>query len=125
MVSVSLGKNKKKKKNCTLVQYAISSSVIQLRYRLCSPRAAASRRVYTPASRRFCMKNRIKNRDTNTLVLIACAFVVLCGATPTAFAQSEPSIGIFATPEAQMPVGLKADNYKTGVVRGIETPHFS
>ncbi|MDZ7793886.1 MAG: tetratricopeptide repeat protein [Spirochaetia bacterium] len=66
------------------------------------------------------MKNRIKNRYKNTLVLIACGFVVLCTSTPSAFAQAESSIGLFATPEAQMPVGLKADNYKTGLGARIE-----
>ncbi|MCF7929352.1 MAG: tetratricopeptide repeat protein [Spirochaetales bacterium] len=48
-------------------------------------------------------------------LLILVSLVLLGGFAPSIFAQSDPSIGLFATPEVRFPIGDKAANYKTGI----------
>ena len=61
------------------------------------------------------MKNSGMNSGMKKLALTVVSIVVLSGFTPEAFGQDGTSFGLFATPEVQLPVGEKAENYKTGI----------
>ncbi len=62
----------------------------------------------------------MKNQCSKKLIVVLLAVMVFVGIAPAAFAQTASSLGVFATPEAQLPVGGKAENYKTGAGARIE-----